>query len=182
MQEPSKKEEKKIIKEEKKRKKIETKKRKKVEKELKDLTKDKKEILEIRKKRYIFETVIIIIFGIFLLILLCNRTFFREEYRTKKINLDIPLLTFFIKDDGNEIVFKTLRKSEYVKQYFDSYLSSLAMYNCGERHFYYDESTNTAIYDIDVEKTFALKTITVKYNNGTADCLCSEDVESCKLK
>ena len=180
MEEPSKNEEKKLIKEEKKRKKIETKKRKKVEKELKDLTKDKREIFELRKRRYIIEIAIITIFGIILLILLCNRTFFREEYRTSKINIDIPLLTFFIKDDGNEIVLKTLRKSDYVKEYFDSYLSNLAMYNCGERHFYYDEKTNTAIYDIDVEKTFAIKTITVKYNNGTADCLCSEEVDNCK--
>lgn len=150
----------------------EKKKRNKIKKELRKVSADKEEIVEIRKKRYIVETVIIVILAIFMLILLCNRTFFREEYKTNKINIDIPLLTFFVSDDGNEIVLKTLRKSDYLKEYFDLYLSNLARYNCDTTGFYYDSSTKTAIYDITVEKDFAVKTIKIKYTNGDANYLC----------
>lgn len=156
---------KKTIKEEKKN-------RKKIKKQLRKVSADKEEIVEIRKKRYIIETIIIVVLAIFMLILLCNRTFFREEYKTNKINIDIPLLTFFISDDGNEIVLKTLRKSEYLKEYFDLYLSNLARYNCDTTGFYYDNSTRTAIYDITIEKDFAIKTIKIKYTNGDANQLC----------
>lgn len=174
MEELNKKEEKEKKKIAKKAAKEEKKKSKKIKKELRRVSADKEEIVEIRKKRYIVETVIIVIFAIFMLILLCNRTFFREEYKTSKINIDIPLLTFFISDDGNEIVLKTLRKSDYLKEYFDLYLSNLTRYNCDEIGFYYDSSTRTAIYDIDVEKTFAIKTIRIKYSNGEANCLCNK--------
>ena len=176
----NKKMEKKLIKQEIKRKKVETKKKKEVEKKINDITKEKKEVYEIRRKRYIFEIAVVTFLVIILLILLCNRTFFKEEYRTKKIDLDIPLLTFFVKDDGKEIVFKTLRKSQYVKEFFDSYLENLTMYNCNGKHFYYDEISDAAIYDIKVEKTFAIKTITVKYDNGSIECLCASSVDKCK--
>ena len=41
--------------------------------------------------------------------------------------------------------------------------------------FYYVESTNTIIYDINVEKDFALKTITIKYDNKNPDLICDSE-------
>jgi hypothetical protein len=151
----------------------EKKKVKKVKKQLRKVSKEKEEVIEMRKKRYIIETIIISIFIVFMLILLCNRTFFREEYKTSKIDIDLPLLTFFVKDSDGVIELKTLRKSEYLKEYFDSYLSKLSRYNCNDVSFYYDEVTRTAIYDISVNKVFALKTIKIKYQNGNPNCLCN---------
>lgn len=179
MEELDKKEEKKRAKSSKKLVKEEKKRAKKVSKDLNRVSKDKEEIIEIRKKRYIFETILVAILLFFLLILLCNRTFFREEYKTSKIDIDIPLLTFFVKDNDGEIVLKTLRKSAYLREYFDSYLSNLTKYNCGDKSFYYNETTRSAIYDISVEKSFAIKTIKIKYANGDANCLCDEKSSNC---
>ena len=153
-------------------KKEEKKKKKKINKAFKKLTSEKEKTIEIRKKRYIFEAVTIIIIVIFMLILLCNRTFFRENYKTDYIDVNIPLLSFFIKDEDNEIVLKTLRKSEYLREYFSSYLSSFPRYSCGDFVFYYDNSTNTAIYDISIEKNGIIKTIKINYIHENANVIC----------
>ena len=153
-------------------KKIEEKKINKINKQLRKVSADKEKIVQIRKKRRLFEFIIILILFFFMLILLFNKTFFNEKYETSKIKINIPLLSFFISDNGNEIVLKTLRKSDYLEDYFDSYLSNLVKYNCGIYGFYYDKNTNTAIYDISIEKNIAIKTIKIKYANGKADLLC----------
>lgn len=162
-----------------------------VEKNLQEEKKEKKKLINIRKKkiptkafedkeneynrrkiRYTIEILVVVIFSIVMLFLLCNRTFFREEYRTSKIKINIPLLMFFEKDTGNEITLKTLRKSQYIKDYFDEELSKMTRYNCDGYSFYYNDETNTAIYNIKVEKDFAIKTVTIDYATGDADCLC----------
>ena len=125
-----------------------------------------------RRIKYTIEIFTIVLFSIIMLFLLCNRTFFREEYKTSKIKINIPLLMFFEKDTGNEITLKTLRKSQYLKDYFDDELSKMTRYNCDGYSFYYNDETSTAIYSIDVDKEFAMKTITIKYAKGNADCLC----------
>ena len=146
---------------------------KKVQKELKKITSDKEEIIEIRKKRYIFEISIIIIIILFLLLLLFNKTFFRENYKSDVVDINIPLLMFFVKDENNEIIFKTLRKSEFLNNYFDAYLSNLSRYDCGDSIFYYDDSKKIAIHDIDIKKNIAIKTVKIKYSMGNPDLLCS---------
>lgn len=133
-----------------------------------------KQLKKMRKKRYIIETICTIVIATVMLVLITNKTFFREEYRTDNIKIDLPLLTFFVSDNNNEVKLLTLRKSGYVKEYFDEYLSLLDRYSCKDKIFYYDEKHNTAIYEINVEKGFALKTITIKYNNGDANSLCEE--------
>lgn len=139
-----------------------TKKRKKTDKQLKKM----------RKLLYIIETVAVVVIAIIMLILITNKTFFREEYRTNNIKIDVPLLTFFVSDKNNEVKLLTLRKSEYVKKYFEDYLSLLDRYSCNGEIFYYDENYNTTIYSIDVDKNFALKTITIKYSLKDARKLC----------
>ena len=113
-----------------------------------------------------------IVFLIVMLVFFCNRTFFKTTYKTSKIEIDIPRLMFFIKDDGNEIVFKTYRKSKYVKNFFDNHLNNYSYYRCQGNDFFYDENSQAAIYSVEVEKGFALKTVTIKYAHGDADCLC----------
>jgi hypothetical protein len=119
------------------------------------------------------ELFIIFLFSIIMLILLCNRSFFRTDYKNSKMKIDIPLLLFFKSDDGNKLVFKTLRKSKYVKDYFNEKLSNYTRYNCNGNTFYYDDINRFAIYDINVEKDFIVKTITIDYAEGEANCLCN---------
>ena len=125
-----------------------------------------------RRKKYIIEATVLIIFSFIIIFLLCNRTFFKDEYRTSKIAINIPLLMFFESDNGEEITFKTLRKTKYVQEFFDGEMDNLTRYNCGTQDFYYIEESNTAIYKIEVTKNFAIKTVKIKYAHGNADCLC----------
>ena len=133
---------------------------------------DKEKSYRSQRIKSILELTVVIIMSFFMILLLCNRTFFKEEYTTSKISINIPLMMYFKKDDGNEIIMKTLRKSDYVKEFFDGELNKMTRYNCGTHSFYYDDTTNTAIYSIDVEKNFAIKTVRIKYVQGSADCLC----------
>lgn len=135
---------------------------------------NKEEEYKRKKVMYILEITVLVIFSLIMLVLLCNRTFFREEYKTSKIKLNIPLLMFFEKDTGNEITLKTLRKSKYVTDFFDGELSKMTQYNCNGYRFFYDDERKTAIYDkIEVEKDGAIKTVKIEYAVGDADCLCS---------
>lgn len=161
-----------VKKEEKKEKKI----KKKTKKELNKISSLKKEAMDMRYKRYVIQSIIAVVLGIILLVLLCNRTFFREEYKTSKIDIDIPMLTYFVSDENNQITLITLRKSEYVRKYFSDYLTTspkFVKYDCGGESFYYDSVNFTAIYDIAVEKNFALKTIKIRYRHGEIDKLCA---------
>lgn len=131
--------------------------------------------IKAKKKKKVMgklELIVVVVFSIIMLILLCNRTFFRTNYKTSKINIDIPLLMFFKSDDGNKLVLRTLRKSEYVRDYFDDKLKNMTKYNCNNT-FYYDEENNYAIYDIKIQKDFVVKTVTINYAVGNADCLCN---------
>ena len=151
-------------------------KKKRIEKKedpVKAFEKQEKKYSNIKKKNVI-QITILVIFMIILLILLCNRTFFRNEYKTSKLKLEIPMLMFYINDDGEELTMKTLRKSDYVKSFFDGELGTMTRYNCeGGYSFYYSTESNAAIYSIDVTKKNIVKTIKVRYANGDADCLCN---------
>ena len=140
--------------------------------ELTEAFKENEKIYYKKKKTYYIKRISLIVVSLLILILLSNRTFFKENYKTQKINIKIPLLTFFIKDDGNELVLKTLRKTRYVQEFFDEQLSNMTRYRCNGYSFYYDDNNGTAIYVIKVEKSIFLKTITVSYAKGNADCLC----------
>ena len=116
-----------------------------------------------RKFLYFIETLLIAIVSFVMILLLLNKTFFREEYETDDFKINIPMLYFFVKDEDNVIEFKTLRKSEYNVEYFDNYLASLDKYSCNSSNFYYDSRYKLAIYKVDVDKKFAVKTIKITY-------------------
>ena len=144
-----------------------------------DIEASKNAIREVKNKIALrrLEIIVVVILSIFMLILLCNRTFFRDKYKSSKITLNIPTMMFFIKDDGNELVMKTLRKSDYVKEFFAGELQNLTRYNCDGYSFYYIDESNTAIYtDILVTKKGIVKTVTVNYAKGDHDCLCNAGV------
>ncbi len=166
------KEEKKKIKKEKKEKKLKVVNKEKPTKAFED----KERAYRSQRIKSILELTVVIIMSFFMILLLCNRTFFKEDYTTSKISINIPLMMYFKKDDGNEIVMKTLRKSDYVKNFFDEELNKLTRYSCGTHSFYYIDDTHTAIYSIKVEKKFAIKTVRINYAQGDADCLCETDL------
>lgn len=124
------------------------------------------------KLLYLIETIVIIILSIIMILLIMNRTFFKEEYETDNFKIKIPLLYYFVKDKDNVIEFKTLRKSDYDKLYFDKYLEDLDMYNCKGKTFYYDDKYNLAIYKVDVEKSIVMKTIKIYYKVEDKNVLC----------
>ena len=139
---------------------------------------DMKPIKEKRDKRILYnlELIVIVVFSIIMLILLCNRTFFRSNYKNSKINIDLPLLMFFRSDNNNKLVLKTLRKTQYVRDFFDNKLKEMTKYNCNNHEFYYDEENRFAIYSIDIEKKTIIKTVTIEYAASDLNCLCSTEL------
>ena len=147
-------------------------KEKKARKEYVQLSKGNEQRV-IRKRRILFiESFLLIVISAILISLICNKTFFREEYKTEKVDINIPLLYYFVEDDGKVITFKTLRKSAFDKEFFNSYLNNLSIYNCNDEVFYYDETTHTTLYGVEVDKEFALKTISVYYTDESPVNLC----------
>ena len=139
---------------------------------------DKEKIKEEKQKKYLskMELIVIFVFSVIMLILLCNRTFFRNNYKTSKININLPLLMFFKEDTGNKLVLRTLRKTQYIEGYFNDYLKeNTTKYNCNGYSFYYDDKNRYAIYDINIRKDFIVKTVTIYYASGDANCLCNAD-------
>jgi len=134
----------------------------------------KKELKEIRKKRYIFEAIVILALVAIALVLVFNRTFLSVNYKTDNVDLEIPRFSYFISDKDNEVKLVTLRKSENLKEYYSEYLEGFTFYSCaeGETTFYYNEKTNTLIKEIKVEKNFALKTVSIIYDTRTPEEVC----------
>ena len=103
-----------------------------------------------------------------MILLLLNKTFFKEEYvKTTKngdFKIAIPLLYYYVSDEDNVVTFKTLRKSTYDEEFRDNYLNSLTKYDCKNESFYYDERYNLAIYKYTVTKNIAIKTIKISYD------------------
>lgn len=133
-----------------------------------------KEILEIRRKRYIIEAVIIAALVFVGLILLCNRTFLGVKYKTDNINISIPRFSYYVNDKDNKVKFVTLRKSKYLNDYYNEYLEGFIFYSCseGENTFYYNEKTKSLIKEIKIEKHFAIKTIEVTYDTRSPEEVC----------
>lgn len=133
------------------------------------------EIIEKRNSKIIIIGISLILALIFL-VLLGNKTFFRNVYTNKKLKIELPVFMYFVSDNDNVVTFKTLRKSENVRQYFDEYLTNLKNFdyhNCpNSSSVYYNEKTGIAIEDISVTKGFALKTVKIKYDIRTKDNVC----------
>ena len=148
----------------------------KTKKELKQLSKDEQERANKIRISRLIETVIIVIIAFIMVVLLLNKTFFREEYTGKVDNqefkINIPLLYYFVKDKDGVIEFKTLRKSDYDREYFDEYLGDLDKYDCNGKTFYYDKKYNLIINSIKVNKKFVMKTILIDYDIKDANEIC----------
>lgn len=132
------------------------------------------ELLQIRKKRYIIEAIIVAILVIVTLMFLCNRTFLKTSYKNDNIEVDIPRFSYYVKDKDNKITLLTLRKSEYLKEYYNEYLEGFTFYSCAEGNntFYYNDETKTLIKEIKVEKKFAVKKVEIIYDARTPEEVC----------
>ena len=85
-------------------------------------------------------------------------------------------LFYFVKSDKDKIVFKTLRKSSNTRSFFDDFLEngSFDIYYCGDSTpYYYNSEEKYFIYDIEVKKSIAIKTITVKYSTVDNNLFCN---------
>ncbi len=121
---------------------------------------------------FVLETLAITVLSICMIALLLNKTFFREEYETNDFKIKIPMLYYFVSDKDGIIEFKTLRKSDYDREYFDDYLNDLDRYTCKGKSFYYDSKNKLAIYNIKVEKKIAIKTIKINYEILDINKIC----------
>lgn len=133
-----------------------------------------KEILEIRKKRHLIETIIILVLVLIAIMLISNRTFLTTSYKNDNINISIPRFSYFLKDKDNKVKFVTLRKSKYLNDYYNEYLEGFVFYSCseGEKTFYYNEKTFSLIKEIKVEKKFAIKTVEITYDTRSPEEVC----------
>lgn len=136
---------------------------------------NKEKLIESRNKKILMfiEIFAVCAFSIIMLTLLCNRTFFSRHYKTRKIDINIPLMMFFKSDDGNTLTLKTLRKTRYIEEFFSTELDKYTRYDCNGYSFYYDDLNNYAIYNIEIRKKVAVKEIKINYASGDANCLCS---------
>lgn len=135
---------------------------------------EKEKEYKIKKYTYYLKRIILVLVALAILLMLINRTFLKENYKTDKIDIDIPLLSYFIKDDGNQIELKSIRKTSYLIDFFDEQLEKLKKEKCDNGlEFFYNSETNTAIYSISVEKKLLIKTIRINYAKGDNDCLCN---------
>lgn len=135
----------------------------------------------LEKKTRSVQLVILIVVAFLLLLFLANRTFFRTAFTKKiddrEIRIEIPRFTYFISDKNNTVTFKTLRKSQNTMNYYNQYLESESfdLYNCTTRKepIYYNRAYKYFIYDVKVDKVFAVKTVTMKYSIASVDEICN---------
>lgn len=151
-----------------------------ISKESKTVTKDtkeaevSKEVLAIRKKRYIIEAIIVIALVVIALIILCNRTFLKNGYVNDNITVSIPRFSYFVSDNNNTVKLVTLRKASYLRDYFNEYLEGFTFYSCSEgtNTFYYNEGTHSLIREIKIESNFGIKTIEITYETRSPEEVC----------
>ena len=137
-------------------------------------------VAKYKKRNRLVEIVIACVLVLIIFFVMCNKTFLRTEYNAKvdnaNIKIDLPRFTFFMGQDEEKIVFKTLRKSENTRAFFDDFLESgrFDVYYCGdsETPYYYDRDGKYFIFSIDVKKKFVIKTVTVNYSTVDKDLLC----------
>ena len=141
-------------------------------KELKSISLEQESLVEIRSKRHIFQAIILIVIVLALIVILGNKSFLNKRYRNDHITVDIPMFLYYTSDSDNVVSFKTLRKSEYVRSYFEEYISHLDYYSCNGQTIYYDAKTKSAFKGITVEKAFAFKTVKINYFDKSIDALC----------
>ena len=138
----------------------------------------KKEKLKYLKKLDNRKIIVSIVsfFTIILLVLLVNKTFFRKEYRNGNFKIDIPLFMYYYGDEDGTVTFKSIRKSDYLFEYFSEYFTNLEnfdYYICNDGDtMYYDDETGSTIHTYYIKDTFGFKTIKIKYSVRDKNNVC----------
>lgn len=146
-------------------------------------SKYKKLIAGYKRRNKLVEIIIACVVLVLVFVLCCNRTFlgtsFSKKVDNSKIEISLPRFTYYIDSDDDTVIFKTLRKSENTREFFDDFITSekFDIYYCDDKEYYYDSEGKFFITDIKVEKTFAIKTITIKYSTIDKDVICDAYVE-----
>ena len=139
------------------------------------ITTEKEKNNKLYNTKVVMLSLVIVITFVFLF-LLSNKTFFRTEYKNKNIKIDIPLFMYFYNDENNKLNLKTWRNYNYIKTYFDEYLSKLNrfdFYTCSDgKSFYYDDDTNLVINNITIDKGIFMKTIKINYELKESNKVC----------
>lgn len=131
------------------------------------------ELIKARALRQNIEIIVLSILFLIALLLLLNKSFIKTSYKTDKVEVDLPRFLYYVTDANDQVVFKTIRKTKNVEDFFDEYLETkFIYYDCKEKG-YYNEETNTFIESITVEKSFAIKTVTIKYSTKPITEICS---------
>lgn len=146
----------------------------------KDAVEVKFEETAAEQKARTFQLIVLIILAFVLLLFLSNRTFFRTKF-TKKVDdkeivINLPRFTYFVSDKDETLTFTTLRKSENTISYYEHYLESESfdLYTCANKKepIYYNRGHKYFLYDVEVNKTFIMKTVTIKYSLSNVDEIC----------
>lgn len=129
-----------------------------------------------RKKIIVLSFGLIIIISLFLiiLVLICNKTFFKSTYKLdymNNINIPIPRYSYYRKTSGMDEYttrLKTLKEPDEVNIFIDRYLNTLEKIKCNDETYYYDNNKNFTImqYRINNDGIGFVNTIYISYSKG----------------
>lgn len=132
--------------------------------------------LKIKEKRKIillalFSFITLILFSA-LLLLTCNRTFFKTRYNSEfldNVSIAIPKYSYYRRTGGNYIsTFKTLKSTDEIDVFIDTYLSSFEKIECNGETYYYNSKNDYTIfqYTANNDGYGFINTIYIGYCNG----------------
>lgn len=127
----------------------------------------------------LYQVLLLIITVVILLFLISNQTFFSRTFtfidHDKKINVNIPLFSYYVDNNNQEVSFYTMRDEKKLNDYFTSYLESdnFEIYKCYnfDLPLYYDKINKSFLYDLKVGKGF-LKKYSFKYLFADYNTVC----------
>lgn len=118
---------------------------------------------------------IIVIFILFVsIILISNKTFFKNKYVSdfeNNVVISIPKFTYYRGTGGMGVHYtklKTLKQPDEVNIHIDRYLSTLESFNCCDKVYYYNSKNDFTIfqYHINNDGIGFVNTIYIGYHDG----------------
>ncbi len=117
------------------------------------------------KKKYIVLIVVLIVISLFVIIGGSNKTFFNSYYRiSDDSQIPIPLFSYYVSENDNEITFKTVKSAEATRSFITKYLNKLS--SCYDESYFYDKGNNVTISKYEVEDKGSINEIYLSYKKG----------------
>lgn len=124
----------------------------------------------IRKKTCILFIIIIIFFSIILFKLLpfgYDVAHVRYTHDVNKlINIGKPKFSFYLKNNEDSYLYKSLRGEKVLTSEIKSYLNTLEHISCNDTLYYYDKDADITIVDYSVENHFLYNNISYHVRDG----------------